>query len=77
MGCGGCNPLEDIKILKLHLIQETIHFNVFIPIHRSFDFSDIFLEGVSRPQRLPLNPPLYDMHTVTCKAMLVPLIVMV
>ena len=58
-GCGGCNLLELfylIKyVLKCHLIQEIIHFimhihfSVFIPIHHSFGFSDIFLEGISRP----------------------------
>ena len=47
------------KVLKIHLIQEIIHFSVFIPIHHSFGFPDIFLEGgVSRPQRPPLDPPL-------------------
>ena len=34
-------------------ILEIIYFSVFIPIHHSFGFSDIFLEGVSRPQRPP------------------------
>ena len=33
-GCGGCNLLQDIgflsyKVLKWHLTQEIIHFNVF------------------------------------------------
>ena len=68
-GCGGCNPLEDIgcfishKVLKCHLIQEIIHFSVFIPIHHSFGFSDILQEGGSRdPKDPPGSAPAKVLH---------------
>ena len=50
------------KILKC---QEIIHFSVFIPIHHSFGFSDIFLEGVSRPQNPPGSVPLNSISYTT------------
>ena len=46
------------KVLKIHLIQEIIHFSVFIPIHHSFGFPDIFLEGGLETPKTPLDPPL-------------------
>ena len=51
----GATPRK-IQIVLSHRVlkcQEIIHFSVFIPIHHSFGFSDIFLEGMLRPQRPP------------------------
>ena len=40
-----------------------MHFSVFIPIHHSFGFFDIFLEGGGlETPKTPLDPPL--MHAV-------------
>ena len=37
-----------------------MHFSVFIPIHRSFGFFDIFLEGGLETPKTPLGPaPVY------------------
>ena len=72
-GCGGCNPLEDIgclshKVLQIPLIQEIIHFSVFIPIHHSFGFPDIFLEGVYPPWIRPCNQTSSILRcSYTCK----------
>ena len=42
-------------------MSEIIHFSVFIPIHHSFGFSDIFcMEGEPRdPKDLPGSAPEY------------------
>ena len=58
-GRGGCNPLEYIGF---YLISTKMSLNsrnvcVFIVMHHSFGFSDIFLKGVLRPQRPPGSTP--------------------
>ena len=51
------------KVLKCQL-RNNIFYCVFIPIHHSFGFSDIFVEGILRPQR-PLDlPPVMPVYTV-------------
>ena len=47
------------------IIQETIHFSVFISVHHSFGFSDIFLEGGLEIPKTPLDPPLLAVHGVS------------
>ena len=42
----GATPWK-IEVALSHKVLKIRHFSVFIPIHHSFGFSDIFLEGGS------------------------------
>ena len=67
-GRGGCNPLEVLshKVLKICLIQEIIHFSVFLYQYIILLTSLIyFWRGVSRPQRPPGSSPGLAIYVAT------------